>query len=211
MLGRISLFENISDASRQDLADICLPRHVKRSQVVFTEGQKGYAVYILVTGSVQLCKLAPDARRIVIKIVKPGELFGEVVLFEQNSYPVTAVALRDSLLYAVPKHQFVCLLENECFRSDFLAGLMAKMRYLADQIKYLSAHDVVDRLLLFLQEQYGRRERILCSLSKKQVAAAIGTTPETLSRVLAPLRRKGLGWRNGVISIPEPVWCRLDR
>ncbi len=209
LLARTSLFGGISDTSRRALAEICLPRQVKRSQIVFTEGQKGYAVYVLVTGSIQLYKLAPDARRIVIKVVKPGELFGEVVLFEQGSYPVSGVALRDSLLYAVPKHQFVCLLEDKSFRSDFLSGLMAKLRYLAEQIKYLSAHDVTDRLLLFFREQYGREGRIMCPLSKKQVAAAIGVAPETLSRVLVSLRDQGMTWRGGVVTVPDAVWRRV--
>jgi CRP/FNR family transcriptional regulator len=207
ILARIGLFENISESSLRALGDICLEKDVARGQVLFREGDKGYSLYILVTGLVQLHKTAPDGRDVVIKVVRSGEMFGEVILFEQDRYPVSAVALKNSRLYVVPKHQFACLLAREEFRRDFMASLMGKLRYLADQIRYLTAHDVEDRLLRFLEEQFGRSSRIVCPLSKKQVAAAISTTPETLSRLLLRLRKeRKLSWEGGTIEVAPDAW-----
>jgi CRP/FNR family transcriptional regulator len=207
VLARIGLFEGISSASRKALADICLPKQATKGQTLFLEGAKGLALYVLVTGSVQLYKTAPDGRRIAIKVVKPGELFAEVVLFEQATYPVNAVALTSSMVYVVPRREFGALLADERFRNEFIAGLMTKLRYLADQIKYLTSHDVEDRFFAFLQEHCGRRERIVCALSKKQVAAAIGTTPESLSRMLLRLRKEhGVTWQGRAITVPAKAW-----
>lgn len=207
ILSRIGLFENITEGNLRALGEICLERDVAKGQVLFREGDKGYSLYILVTGGVQLHKTAPDGREVVIKVVRPGEMFGEVILFEQERYPVSAVALRPSRLYVVPKHQFACLLAREEFRRDFLASLMGKMRYLADRIRYLTSHDVEDRLLRFLEEQFGRSSRIVCPMSKKQVAAAIGATPETLSRLLLRLRQENkLSWEGRTIEVAEAAW-----
>lgn len=207
ILCHIGLFEGMSDRNRQALADICLPKHIAKGQTLFVEGVKGLAVYILVTGSIQLYKSAPDGRRVVIKVVKPGELFAEAILFEKDTYPVSAVALKDCLLYLVPKHQFGCLLQDPSFRGDFMGGLMGKLRYLAEQIKYLSSHDVEDRLLLFLEQQYGRKQRFTVTLSKRQVAEAIGTTPETLSRLLLRLRNEGtLRWEGKTVTVADEAW-----
>jgi CRP/FNR family transcriptional regulator len=211
ILGRIGLFESISTQSRAALADICLPKRVEKKQPLFFEGEKGLALYILVTGSIQLYKRGPDARRIVIKVVKPGEMFAEVVLFEQDRYPVSAETVKECLVFVVPKHQFSCLLAQEVFRNDFMANLMKKMRYLTEQIRYLSAYDVEDRLLLFLQEHYGRQEQMQAKLSKKDVAAGIGTTPETLSRLLLRMHKeKGVLWEGAQIYVPLSVWQQLD-
>ena len=211
VLARIGLFEGISEANRRALAGICLPKRVAKGETLFLEGRKGLAVYVLVAGSVQLYKSGPDGRRVVIKLVRQGEMFGEVVLFEQNTYPVSAVALKESLLYMVPRHQFLCLLEDRAFRSDFLRNLMTKLRYLADQIKYLTAHDVQQRLLAFLADQYGRSAHITVPVSKKDVAGAMGVTPETLSRVLLRMGAQGLlSWKGRVVSVSPAAWDRLS-
>ena len=207
VLSQISLFENISTENRASLADICIPKNVRKKETLFWEGDKGVSVYILVKGTIQLYKSTPEGKEVVIKIIKPGEMFAEVILFERSSYPVSAVALQDSLVFLISRHQFACLLENEAFRNDFISNLMSKMRYLADQIRYLTHHDVEERLFMFLKEQHGEKTRIRVAISKKDVAAAIGATPETLSRLLQRLKReKKLIWEGSEISIPAEVW-----
>jgi len=95
LFSRIHLFENISRKSKAALADICLQKILQNKEILFIEGDKGYSLYILVSGNIQLYKTTPDGKEVVIKVVKPGELFGEVILFEQAEYPVTAIALKE--------------------------------------------------------------------------------------------------------------------
>jgi CRP/FNR family transcriptional regulator len=210
ILARTSLFENISDHSRNALADIALRKNLSKKQILFFEGDIGQAIYILITGSIQIYKTAPDGREVVIKVVKPGEMFAEVILFESPNYPVSAVALTSGAVFMIPKQQFICLLEDQAFRNDFIGALMHKMRYLAGQIQYLTLHDVEDRLFLFLQEQFGRVRVMTPRVSKKDVASAIATTPETLSRLLLRLRReKRLSWEGKQITVAEGEWERF--
>ncbi len=211
ILSRISLFESISEKSLLSLADICLEKHLTKKQILFLEGDPGHSIYILVTGLVQLYKTSPEGKPIVIKIINPGEMFAEVILFEQSSYPVNAVALKTGMVYMIPKHQFKCLLANEMFRDDFLAAMMRKMRYLAEQIRSLSAHDVEDRLVIFLKEHIGIKQKASISLSKKDVANAIATTPETLSRLLVRLKAEGaLIWEGTSLTIAPSFWQRME-
>lgn len=206
ILSRIPLFENISEESRSAMADICIPKNLKKKETLFWEGDKGYSIFILVKGIIQLYKSTTEGKEVVIKVVKPGELFAEVILFEENRYPVSAVALKESLIYMIPKHQFTCLLENERFRNEFISSLMKKLRYLADQIRYLTSHDVEDRFFMFLKEQYGETHKINIPLSKKDVAAAIDATPETLSRLLQRLKNEGKAeWKGSTIDIHPDV------
>jgi len=207
ILSQTSLFDKISDSSRKALADICLPKNINKKVSLFHEGGKGYSIYILVTGSIQLYKTTPDGKDVVIRIIKPGELFGEVILFEQDAYPVSALALMNSFLFMVPKFQFLCLLKNDDFMKDFIGMLLQKMRYLTKQIQYLSLHDVEDRFFLFIKDHYGMREKIKLSLSKKDLAKAIGTKPETLSRLLLKLKNEEKAtWENRVVTISSQIW-----
>jgi CRP/FNR family transcriptional regulator len=198
------MFQNISVSSMRSLADICLPKTLKKKEQLFFEGDKAFFLYVLVSGGVRLYKTAPDGRDIVIKAVKPGEMFAEAILFESDRYPVNAVAVTTSLVYQIPKHQFNCLLEDIDFRNDFLRNLMLKLRFLANQIQHLTLHDVEDRLRLFINQQYGRSGSISVNMSKKDMASAIGATPETFSRLLLRLKKeKKLEWKGNIMAVAE--------
>jgi len=201
ILKRVQLFKNISSDSLSRVADICLPRKVSKKEILFHEGDKGFSFYVLVKGNIQLYKTSEEGKETVIKIIKPGEMFAEVILFEKNHYPVSAVALTDSQLFILPKHQFICLLEEEQFRSEFITSIMNKLRFLTTHIKYLTNYDVEERLFMFLEEQFGKQDKISIKLSKKDVAAAIGSTPETLSRLLLRLKNEGkMIWEGSKIT-----------
>jgi CRP-like cAMP-binding protein len=204
-------FNGISDRSIRSLATICIPKRVDKRQLIFLEGEEGHSMYILAEGGVQLYKTASEGREVVIKTIRKGEIFAEVVLFEQNEYPVSAVALEKSLLLRLPRQQIDCLLVSDSFRRDFIGMLMRKQRYLADRILYLTGHDVEDRFFFFLQEQFGRREEYRISLSKKDIAAAIGTIPETFSRLLLRLREeKKIRWEGQNLRLAESFWERFE-
>jgi len=143
----------------------------------------------------------------VIKVIKPGEVFAEVVLFEKRFYPVTAMSLTGVLLFKLLRRDLLALLQQEDFRNDFIAMLLRKQRYLTDKIQQLTSQDVEERLRAFLLEQYGEQLQIHAEINKKQLAAAISTTPETLSRLLQDLkRRQCMIWKQGVITITPEFW-----
>jgi CRP-like cAMP-binding protein len=204
-------FNGISERSIRSLAAICIPKRVEKRQLIFLEGEEGHSMYILAEGGVQLYKTAADGREIVIKTIRAGEIFAEVVLFEESAYPVSAVALEKSLLLRLSRQQIDCLLVTDSFRRDFIGMLMRKQRYLADRILYLTGHDVEERFFLFLGEQFGRRDKYRIRLSKKDIAAAIGTLPETLSRLLLRLREEEkIRWEGENLDLAEGFWERFD-
>jgi len=200
-------FHGIGDAHIRSLAEISIPKKVHKKQTLFREEQQGQAMYLLVYGRIQLYKSAADGRDIVIRTIGPGEIFAEVILFEQDHYPVSAVSLEDSLVLMLPRRQIHCLLEEQSFRNAFISLLMKKQRHLTDRILNLTLYDVEDRFFLFLQEQYGRREVYNITLSKKDIAAAIFTNPETFSRLLQRLRQNNiLAWEQKKLTLQKGFW-----
>jgi CRP/FNR family transcriptional regulator, dissimilatory nitrate respiration regulator len=201
VLAESGFFKDLSRESLQALAEIASRRELRKRECLFREGQAGHALYLLRQGAVQLHKTAPDGSEVVIKVVQPSEVFAEVVLFEQDRYPVTAVALAASDVLVFPRTDVYRLLERPTFRADFLKSLMRKLRYLTARIVALSTDDVEARLFAFLDEQFGDAGRIELPMSKKDVAAAVGTTPETLSRLIRRLRKqKKLTWTGRVVT-----------
>jgi len=207
LLKNTDFFQGISEKSLRVLAAICIPKKVQKRELIFLEGQEGRSMFILAQGAVQLYKTAIDGREIVIKTVKAGEIFGEVVLFEETEYPVSAVALQNCLLLGLPKLQIDCLLVSDSFRRDFIAMLMRKQRYLTDRILHLTSRDVEQRFFYFLREQYGEKEEYRITLSKRDIAAAIGTIPETFSRLLLRLKQEQtIQWEGEILRLVKGFW-----
>ena len=206
-LEETDFFRDISGLGLRSLAQVCIPKRVMRRQVLFNEGQEGYTMYVVAEGMVQLFKTASDGKEVVINTLGAGEIFGEVVLFEESRYPVGARVLEKGLVLLLPRRQIECLLESDDFRRDFIGMLMRKQRYLAERILNLSAQDVEDRFFEFLRDHFGATEEYTLTMSKKDLAAAIGTIPETLSRLILRLRKDGrIRWEGRKLTLPEGFW-----
>jgi CRP/FNR family transcriptional regulator len=207
ILRHTDFFNGIGDMPLSSLASISIPKKIAKKQTLFIEGHRGHAMYLLVYGTVQLYKSSPDGRDIVIKVIGQGEIFAEVVLFEQEHYPVSAVALEESLVLMLPKRQIHCLLVEEHFRNAFITMLMKKQRHLTERILNLTLNDTEERFFLFLKEQYGRWEEYDIPLSKKDIAAAIWTNPETFSRLIQRLKQKGtIHWEQKKLTLRKGFW-----
>lgn len=200
-------FSELSEAACEKLARLSHRQTVKKRDILFMEGSKGGAIYLLVSGSIQLVKTNLDGKETVIKTVKQGELFAEVILFEKPRYPVTAIARTEAEVIELPRPGFLKLLDEPEFRNDFMAMLMAKQRYLAERIQQLTSMDVEERFREFLREHYGEKATLTPDLSKKDIASAIGATPETFSRLLQKLEKRGdFSWKSKTIRVAGSFW-----
>ncbi len=207
LLDQSEFFRAASPASKKAIVSICIPRVLARREMLFMEGDTGHSMFLLAQGTVQVFKTSSDGKEVVIKILRPAEIFGETVLFEQESFPASARALTPAQVYMMPKKQFHCLLVEEGFRNDFIAMLLAKQRYLAEQIFRLSALDVQQRFFHFLRDSFGEQEQYRIDITKRDVAAAIDALPETLSRLLLKLRDEGTAqWDGETLALRKGFW-----
>jgi CRP/FNR family transcriptional regulator len=206
-LAHFQQIRNLSDNSRQALAGISIPKNLKKKQKLFYEGEKGQCFYMLGAGSIKLFKTTSDGKESIVRVIRPGELFGEEILFEGDRFQTHSTAMQPSVVYLLPKHQFTCLLENKEIRNEFINLLVKTLHNLSDHIHYLSSMDVEDRFFQFLGQQYGRSERIVPFISKQNIASAIGAAPETFSRLIRRLEEEGkIQWKGKEIYIPEKTW-----
>lgn len=207
LIRNAKFFSGLSETACKRLAGLSRRRTVPKRDLLFMEGSDGNAVYLLTAGSIQLVKTSMDGKETVIKTVKEGELFAEVILFEKSKFPVTAVAVTEAEVIELPRAGFLNLLNEEEFRNDFMAMLMHKQRYLTERIQQLTSMDVEARFVEFLRDHYGEKETITPDLSKKDIASAIGATPETFSRLLQKLeKRAGFSWKGKTIKVNVSFW-----
>jgi len=205
------LFKDLDTASLKELAELCRIHELKTKEVLFHEGFEGSHFYYLTKGALRLFKTSFEGEETTIKIIHPGEFFAEVVLFGSTTYPVTAIAVADSEVLALHRDSFLHMLESPGGRNGFIASLFRKLRFLSDRIHYLTAHDVEDRFFHFLSDNYGKQNHYTITIPKKDIASAIGTIPETFSRLILRLTKRGIiAWKENSLILKEGFWDESD-
>ena len=186
----IPLFNGLAEDQVQELARIVVEKPFRRGQTIFREGDEGRGFYVVGSGRVKIYKLSPDGKEQILHIFGPGEPFAEVPVFAGQCYPANAEALEDSRLLFFPRAGFVDLIRRHpSLALNMLAILSRRLRQLAALVEDLSLKEVPARLaayLLYTAEQKGSLEFAL-DIPKTQLANLLGTTPETLSRLLVRL------------------------
>jgi CRP-like cAMP-binding protein len=207
VLKQYDLFNKLNQTALDRLSSNAYIRRFQPKVIIFNEGFGGDYFYLLLNGSIRIYKTSYEGKESTIKIIRPGEIFAEGILFYNNKYPVSAVAAESSELLALHRDSFWEMIEDTESRRTFIASIFEKLRFLTDQIHFLTTSDVEDRFFRFLISTYGKKYRYDISLPKKDIASAIGTIPETFSRLLLRLTKTGtLAWKKNTLIIREGFW-----
>lgn len=201
ILSQIPLFEGLSDDQLQDLSSITITKNFKRGATIFSENDPGAGFYVVSDGKIKIFKLSGDGKEQILHIFGPGEPFGEAPVFEGRRFPAHAMALEDSQALYFPRVAFVDLVKrNPSLALSMLAVLSRRLRRFAALVEDLSLKEVPTRLaahLIYLSDNSPGEEELSLDISKNQLAGLLGTIPETLSRILTKMAKKGLIQING--------------
>ncbi len=202
LLDESSLFGDLPQEFKTKIVREGILRKVRKGATLFSEGADGVYFYMLIEGIIKIYKSTADGKEITVKLAHDGEIFAETILFESERYPVSATALTETLVLGVRRDFFLSLLREHRFTIEFLTALMKKLRYLADRLVYLSAYDIEERFFMFLESRYGKNATYEVDISKKEIASAIGTVPETFSRLVLRLKERDvIEWEGKTITI----------
>jgi len=194
-LKAVKLFEGLPEAQLRSLADIAQLRALRAGEVLFEAGQPGTHFYAVVAGKVRVYRAAPSGKEQILHVFGRGEAFAEVPVFEGKTYPASAQALEDGAVVGIARKGFV-----EALRRDpelglgVMALLAGRLRAFVTQIAQISLKEVPERLAgyLLLLRTAQNRDDLTLDMAKGQIAAYLGTIPETFSRALKKLSEQGL-------------------
>jgi CRP/FNR family transcriptional regulator len=199
-LGRISLFRELTEEELGRLSLISSIRTQARKTKIFHEGGEREAVFFILDGLVKAFKTAENGHERIVSLLKEGDMFPHTGFFHTGSYPATAEALVDSTLLAIPVKPFErMILDYPGIAIKLMRVMSDKLLELQQQLQELSGQHVQDRSLSFLlklAENYGKPTggaiRINIPITHQEFASAVGTTRETVNRVLSQLRKEKL-------------------
>ncbi|PKN42649.1 MAG: transcriptional regulator [Deltaproteobacteria bacterium HGW-Deltaproteobacteria-18] len=195
-MGQSTLFKGLGAEELAQLERISEPRQYDKGDLLFGEGKEGVGFYVVVTGQVKVFKMSFDGREQILHILGPGDPLGEVPVFAGMNYPANAQALGKSVLYFFPRQKLIELYrESPSLAMNMLAVLSRRLREFTVLIENLSLKEIPQRLATYLVHQQSLKPvsaRVKLSVTKGVLANILGTSQETLSRVLGKLSQEGL-------------------
>ena len=199
-LRRVPLFRDLTEDELEQIQQITINRFYKKRTVVFTEGSDKEAVYFIQDGMVKAYKTDENGNEHIVSFLNKGDMFPHTGLFNPNPYPATAEVIVDTKLLAIPIHSFEKLLNRIPEISiKVMRGLSAKIEELQQKLQELTGNDVQNRALSFLlklAEKQGRVKNgavhIPMPMTNQEFASAIGTTRETVNRLINQLRKDAI-------------------
>ena len=199
LIRRVPLFSTLSDDDFDKLSHIFIVRVYRKNQIIFLEEETGNYMYLVLSGKVKVAKSAASGKETLLAIHRPGDFFGEMSLLDGKTSPATVSAIEDSKIISVSAADFhKHLLHNENVLLQIINVLCARLRQVwQTQSMSSSAADARIRLGIHqLAKKHGIRDAhgtiIDLKITHQELAEMVGTSRETVTRVLAHLRKKGI-------------------
>uniref|UniRef100_B8HYC6 Transcriptional regulator, Crp/Fnr family n=1 Tax=Cyanothece sp. (strain PCC 7425 / ATCC 29141) TaxID=395961 RepID=B8HYC6_CYAP4 len=195
-LSQTQIFQGLPFEQLVELAKLAIVQCYDRGEIIFHQGDEGTGFFLVRSGRVKIFKLSAEGREQILHFLGEKDYFAEVPALDGQCFPASAAALEQSELLFFPRQAFLQLLEQQpTLTINLLKSFARHLRHFSHLIDSLVLHEVPARLaiyLLSLSEKTGQAETVELDLPKGQLAARLGTVPETLSRVFAKLGRAGL-------------------
>jgi len=204
-LREIPLFSELNIDQLKKITAISKTSKFRKNEFLFYDGDIYKGFYILLKGTIKVFKNSANGKEAVLHIVKPLTVFADVPLFEGGNYPATAQALEESVSILVPKEGFLSLIKAEPEMSiKMLSGFGRRLREMTNLIENFSSKEVINRLAEYLLKEIKNNKTdkleepfLKLNVTKKTIAAYIGTITETLSRTLKRMQDEGIIKVNG--------------
>ncbi|WP_018411281.1 Crp/Fnr family transcriptional regulator [Methyloversatilis thermotolerans] len=202
------MFSGLSDSSLEPVAKVSNMRRVPRGSIVVRAGDKTDFVYLVLSGSLKVLVSDEEGREVILSMLGPGELFGEMGVLDDNPRSATVVTVVPSDLIVIAKSDFKRVLQENFEVSMFIMrNLVARLRTADRKIESLALMDVygrVARLLLEMADDVNGEKVVNRKISKQDIAKMIGASREMVSRVMKDLHLQGLiEETNGKILLRE--------
>jgi CRP/FNR family transcriptional regulator len=192
------LFAGVALPELNAIAEFTAVKSVTKGGYLFHEGDSSAGFYIVQTGAINVHRVNAGGKEQVIHVFRAGESFAEGTLATEKGYPADARAVEASQVLLVQKSGILALLKRQPeLALRMLGSMSAHLRILVGQLEDLTLKDVETRLANWLVKRCpnpagDKPVRIELPMTKRVLAAELGTVSETFSRTLAKLREQQL-------------------
>ncbi len=207
-LRTIPLFAHVDDESLESMGELLIERGIPKHQTIVEEGLPGDYMYVIREGRVKVTKSSEDGREKILDFFDAGNFFGDMSLFDQAPRSASVKTLEPCRLLALSRRDVLDVLR----RSPDLAlaviqVLIHRLRETDEQASSMSFQRVKARtqgLLERIAQQQDDGRRLTPALTHQQIADMIGTSRETVTRVVKQLKQDSwLGQEGKRYVVPQ--------
>ena len=210
-IANLPMFSEMSREELDRVAAATLSVHAKKGESIFQCGDHCTGFHVVVYGQVKLAFTSPQGAEKVVEIVRPGQSFGEALMFLDEPYIVFAQALSDCMLLHIAKHAvFEELARDPGFSRRMLSGLSRRLHGLVRDVEAYTLRSGQERVIGYLLADIsdvagnGKPLEVHLTAGKRVIASRLNMTPEHFSRILHELVASGLIEISGrVVRIPD--------
>jgi CRP/FNR family transcriptional regulator, cyclic AMP receptor protein len=199
VLSRAPLFEALDSGEAKALRSRMTDVALGRGERLFAEGDDGDRLYVVLDGKIKLTRAAPDGRENLLSVIGPGEMFGELSLFDPRPRTASASAITDAHLAALAHDKLLVWLTGRPeVALHLLRALAQRLRRANDVMADLVFTDVPGRVakqLLDLAGRFGEEQsdglHVNHDLTQEELAQLVGASRETVNKALADFVTRG--------------------
>jgi CRP/FNR family transcriptional regulator, cyclic AMP receptor protein len=199
VLRQAPLFSSLDDEAADSLRASMSETSIGRGDVLFHEGDSGDRLYVVTDGKIKLGRTSADGRENLLAILGPGQMFGELSLFDPGPRSATATAVTPCTLVSLGHDELLRWLEDQpSVARALLNQLAARLRKTSDVVADLVFSDVPGRVakaLLDLSRRFGRTAddgiHVHHDLTQEELAQLVGASRETVNKALADFAMRG--------------------
>lgn len=211
------LFEALDASALDEVLHTSRTLELPPESHIFMQGEEADHFYLVAKGQIKLTRLTMEGNEKVIEILQPGQSFAEAIMFMRaNSYPVTATSLSQASVFAFKSQAFMNILDSHPKVCQSLLGNLAmRLRRQLQEIENLTMKNASYRVVNFFINELEKSENqdetvIRLNVQKQVIASRLSIQPETLSRILANLKKQGIAESEGRDILIKDVQALRD-
>jgi CRP-like cAMP-binding protein len=196
----VPIFKMLEIQELQKINLLIKKKNYEKGKILFTKGDLANHLYIVRHGRVKVYEMSEDGRQQIVRLLEPGDFFGELALFmDEQYYFLTAETLEDTGICLLSRDDLKSIMhQNPEISSRIMQALTERLAYAEKFISNLTLQTIEQRLitwLLIMGEKEGvvtpQGIRLTINLPRHELANLFGTTRETLSRKFSKLQADG--------------------
>jgi CRP/FNR family transcriptional regulator len=200
LLHRVPVFSGLAEAELARVAEVAVPRRFAAGDVVFREGDESNTCYIVRSGRARAVREHGDGRALTLAHFGPGDIFGELAMFDDERRSATVETVEDTEAIAILGGDMRRLLrQHPDISVKLLAALGRRLRETNERLTRQSFQTVQSRvasvlaeLVATVREEGGPERDVLITQTQVELARLAGSSRESASRFLAVLERAGI-------------------
>jgi CRP/FNR family transcriptional regulator len=200
LLGRVPAFSTLEQGDLERIAQLAVPRQFEPGQTVFREGDASDTCYVVREGHARAVRSHGDGRTITLATFGPGDIFGELAMFEDERRSATVEAIEPTSVVAVLGPDMRRLMgEHPEIATRLVVALGRRLREMNERLSRQSFQTVQSRVAVVLSELVAQEVAggkgsadVLLTATQADLAQLAGSSRESASRFLAVLERAGV-------------------